>query len=71
MKRRYLGHVTGYQPIRDQHFLIQSIHAPYRTLPSLSTQGENTEPTGGEEGGDGSVLQFCRSRLQFSRQSLA
>ena len=22
---RYLGHVTGYQPIRDQYFLIRSV----------------------------------------------
>ena len=25
IRTRYLGHVTGYQPIRDQYFLIQSI----------------------------------------------
>ena len=25
----YLGHVTDYQPIRDQYFLIRSVHARY------------------------------------------
>ena len=25
IKTRYSGHVTGYQPIRDQYFLIRSI----------------------------------------------
>ena len=25
IKTRYLGHVTGYQPIRDQHFLVWSV----------------------------------------------
>eukprot|EP00116_Pleurobrachia_bachei_P015437 sb/3475699/ len=25
IRTRYLGHVTGYQPIRDQYFLIRSI----------------------------------------------
>ena len=25
IKTRYLGHVTGYQPIRDQYFLIWSV----------------------------------------------
>eukprot|EP00116_Pleurobrachia_bachei_P017697 sb/3477959/ len=25
IRARYLGHVTGYQPIRDQYFLIRSI----------------------------------------------
>ena len=24
-RTRYLGHVTGYQPIRDQYFLIRSV----------------------------------------------
>ena len=24
----YLGHVTGYQPIRDQYFLIRSVPDP-------------------------------------------
>ena len=24
--RTYLGHVTGYQPIRDQYFLVRSVH---------------------------------------------
>eukprot|EP00116_Pleurobrachia_bachei_P016505 sb/3476767/ len=27
IRTRYLGHVTGYQPIRDQHFLIRSVPA--------------------------------------------
>ena len=25
IRYRYLGHVTGYQPIRDQYFMIQSV----------------------------------------------
>ena len=25
IRSRYLGHVTGYRPIRDQYFLIQSV----------------------------------------------
>eukprot|EP00116_Pleurobrachia_bachei_P006372 sb/3466634/ len=28
IRTRYLGHVTGYQPIRDQYFLIRSVPAP-------------------------------------------
>ena len=28
---RYLGHVTGYQPIRDQYFPIWSIPGVYKT----------------------------------------
>ena len=27
IRTRYLGHVTGYQPIRDQYFLIRSVPA--------------------------------------------
>eukprot|EP00116_Pleurobrachia_bachei_P005031 sb/3465293/ len=27
IRARYLGHVTGYQPIRDQHFLIRSVYS--------------------------------------------
>ena len=27
IRTRYLGHVTGYQPIRDQYFLIWSVPA--------------------------------------------
>eukprot|EP00116_Pleurobrachia_bachei_P015669 sb/3475931/ len=27
IRTRYLGHVTGYQPIWDQHFLIRSVPA--------------------------------------------
>eukprot|EP00116_Pleurobrachia_bachei_P006770 sb/3467032/ len=27
IRTRYLGHVTSYQPIRDQYFLIRSVHA--------------------------------------------
>eukprot|EP00116_Pleurobrachia_bachei_P017116 sb/3477378/ len=26
IRTRYLDHVTGYQPIRDQYFLIRSVH---------------------------------------------
>ena len=25
IRARYLGHVTGYQPIRDQYFLVRSV----------------------------------------------
>ena len=25
VRNRYLGHVTGFQPIRDQYFLIRSV----------------------------------------------
>eukprot|EP00116_Pleurobrachia_bachei_P018213 sb/3478475/ len=25
IRNRYLGHVTGYEPIRDQYFLIRSV----------------------------------------------
>ena len=28
IRTRYLGHVTDYQPIRDQYSLIRSVHAP-------------------------------------------
>eukprot|EP00116_Pleurobrachia_bachei_P001577 sb/3461839/ len=29
IRTRYLGHVTGYQPIMDQYFLIRSVPVPY------------------------------------------
>eukprot|EP00116_Pleurobrachia_bachei_P007756 sb/3468018/ len=32
IRTRYLGHVTGYQPIRDQFFLIRSVPATYPVL---------------------------------------
>ena len=25
IRARYLGHVTGYQPIRDQYFMVRSV----------------------------------------------
>ena len=28
----YLGHLTGHQPIRDQYFLIRSVHVIYLYL---------------------------------------
>eukprot|EP00116_Pleurobrachia_bachei_P018154 sb/3478416/ len=31
-RTRYLGHVTGYQPIRDQYFLIWSVPVVYLTV---------------------------------------
>eukprot|EP00116_Pleurobrachia_bachei_P013320 sb/3473582/ len=37
IRTRYLGHVTGYQPIRDQYFLIRSVPDPHS--PSLLHQG--------------------------------
>ena len=27
IRSRYLGHVTGYQPIRDQYFMVRSVPA--------------------------------------------
>ena len=30
IRTRYLGHVTGYQPIRDQYFLIRSVPGRYK-----------------------------------------
>eukprot|EP00116_Pleurobrachia_bachei_P004372 sb/3464634/ len=30
IRARYLGQVTGYQPIRDQYFLIRWVHARYK-----------------------------------------
>ena len=32
IRTRYLGHVTGYQPIRDQYFLIRSVHGYIETF---------------------------------------
>eukprot|EP00116_Pleurobrachia_bachei_P010839 sb/3471101/ len=32
IRTRYLGHMTGYQPIRDQYFLIRSVPAQYSPL---------------------------------------
>eukprot|EP00116_Pleurobrachia_bachei_P016486 sb/3476748/ len=29
IRTRYLGHVTGYQPIRDQYFLIRFLYQTY------------------------------------------
>ena len=33
IRTRYLGHVTGYQPIRDQYFLIRSVPVYYAGTP--------------------------------------
>ena len=43
---RYLGHVTGYQPIRDQYFLIRSVshresHLPVQYFVDLINTGVN------------------------------
>eukprot|EP00116_Pleurobrachia_bachei_P005557 sb/3465819/ len=32
IRTRYLGHVTGYQPIKDQYFLIRSVPVPIRHI---------------------------------------
>eukprot|EP00116_Pleurobrachia_bachei_P017169 sb/3477431/ len=32
IRSRYLGHVTGYQPIRDQYFLTRSVPDRYITV---------------------------------------
>ena len=37
-RTRYLGHVTGYQPIRDQYFLVRSVPAPPKTKTTVSTK---------------------------------
>eukprot|EP00116_Pleurobrachia_bachei_P013802 sb/3474064/ len=36
IRTRYLGHVTGYQLIRDQYFLIRSVHVQNIIFPSSS-----------------------------------
>eukprot|EP00116_Pleurobrachia_bachei_P004707 sb/3464969/ len=36
---RYLGHVTGYQPIRDQYFLIRSVPAAQQVDSLISVKG--------------------------------
>eukprot|EP00116_Pleurobrachia_bachei_P013756 sb/3474018/ len=33
IRSRYLGHVTGYQPIRDKYFLIRSVFLTWQTYP--------------------------------------
>ena len=35
IRTRYLGHVTGYPPIRDQHFLIRSVPVSWQLPHSL------------------------------------
>eukprot|EP00116_Pleurobrachia_bachei_P012258 sb/3472520/ len=35
IRTRYLGHVTGYQPIRDQYFLVRSVPASHYHSPEL------------------------------------
>eukprot|EP00116_Pleurobrachia_bachei_P003486 sb/3463748/ len=40
IRARYLGHVTSYQPIRDQYFLIRSVPAPMDTSSSLQPTQE-------------------------------
>eukprot|EP00116_Pleurobrachia_bachei_P010051 sb/3470313/ len=39
IRTRYLGHVTGYQPIRDQYFLIRSVPAPKEVVRSSGNHG--------------------------------
>ena len=41
IRARYLGHLTGYQPIRDQYFLIWSV--PAGKLPKLGYKYSATE----------------------------
>eukprot|EP00116_Pleurobrachia_bachei_P009418 sb/3469680/ len=36
IRTRYLGHLTGYQPIRDQYFLIWSVSGSESGYPSLA-----------------------------------
>ena len=35
IRTHYLGHVTGNQPIRDEHFLIRSVLVTYKVLIKL------------------------------------
>eukprot|EP00116_Pleurobrachia_bachei_P016123 sb/3476385/ len=35
IRTRYLGHLTGYQPIRDQYFLIWLVPGTYKMLLSV------------------------------------
>eukprot|EP00116_Pleurobrachia_bachei_P018899 sb/3479161/ len=39
IRTRFLGHVTGYQPIRDQSFLIQSVAVEARRPLGGQTSG--------------------------------
>eukprot|EP00116_Pleurobrachia_bachei_P002404 sb/3462666/ len=45
IKTRYLGHVTGYQPIRDQYFLIRSVpeSGPFHPPPQLAQSKQARE----------------------------
>eukprot|EP00116_Pleurobrachia_bachei_P011377 sb/3471639/ len=38
IRTRYLGHVTGYQPIRGQYFLIRSVPVPRSCLKPVKLQ---------------------------------
>eukprot|EP00116_Pleurobrachia_bachei_P012914 sb/3473176/ len=42
IRARYLGHMTGYQPIRDQYFLIWfgSWLSPNQLIPNTAIQGQ-------------------------------
>ena len=42
IRTRYLCHVTGYQPIRDQHFLIRSVPVHYIHLSTTNVDISNT-----------------------------
>eukprot|EP00116_Pleurobrachia_bachei_P004510 sb/3464772/ len=58
IRTRYLGHVTGYQPIRDQYFLIRSVPALEPTLALLRVFGkrEQTKKRGErKKGGRGGI----------------
>eukprot|EP00116_Pleurobrachia_bachei_P008641 sb/3468903/ len=76
IRTRYLGHVTGYKPIRDQYFLIRSSHtnfgvAPAQFAPDLCREVEDlklagsTNPYNFNFGSDEGKLAFCEhtSRL--------
>eukprot|EP00116_Pleurobrachia_bachei_P014955 sb/3475217/ len=43
IRTRYLGHVTGYQPIRDQYFLIRSV--PEDMTYSVLQRSSSNDPT--------------------------
>ena len=45
IRTRYLGHVTGYQPIRDQYFHIRSVAAPTSAVSGLRTPSTMSVPS--------------------------
>eukprot|EP00116_Pleurobrachia_bachei_P013792 sb/3474054/ len=44
IRTRYLDHVTGYQPIREQYFLIRSVPASYLLLDITDTPPLRNNP---------------------------